>query len=269
VEYPASIRRLLPRDLEVFSWCRQRGLKVPGLLAVDLSTGRALLEDFGAVDGEMTLKATPHDRRQELMERMLGPLKVLAGCEPAELPPWNPPLGRVRLRWELAGFELWFIRHYRSKPPSPFLARWLDELADEVGSHPQRVCHRDYHLNNILIQPGGEIGVIDIQDILVGPDTYDVVSLVAERAATRLIPETEKHLVLETWADRTQAESGWRERAAAVQIQRGLKVLGTFARFTVSGRTEYRQWLTELSAALVGPVTAAGGPPDLTAFLVD
>ena len=269
VEYPASIRLLLPRDLEVFSWCRQRGLRVPGLLAVDLSTGRALLEDLGTVDGELTLEATPHDRRQEFMERMLGPLELLAGCEPAELPPWNPPLGRVRLRWELAGFELWFIRHYRSTPPSPFLARWLDELADEVGSHPLRVCHRDYHLNNLLIQPDSEIGVIDIQDILVGPDTYDAVSLIAERAATRLLSTNEQHDVLATWADRTQAEPGWLERAASVRIQRGLKVLGTFARFTMSGRTEYRQWLTELSAALVAPVTAAGGPPDVTAFLVD
>ena len=269
VEYPASVRLLLPRDLEVFSWCRQQGLRVPGLLAVDLSTGRALLEDLGTVDGELTLEATPHDRRQELMERMLGPLEVLAGCEPAELPPWNPPLGRVQLRWELAGFELWFIRHYRSTPPSPFLARWLDELADEVGSHPLRVCHRDYHLNNLLIQPDSEIGVIDIQDILVGPDTYDAVSLIAERAATRLLSTNEQHGVLATWADRTQAEPGWLERAAAVRIQRGLKVLGTFARFTMSGRTEYRQWLTELSAALVAPVTAAGGPPNVTAFLVD
>jgi aminoglycoside/choline kinase family phosphotransferase len=236
---------------------------------VDLLAGHALLEDLGTVDGELTLEATPHDRRQELMERMLGPLEVLAGCVPAELPPWNPPLGRIRLRWELAGFELWFIRHYRSTPPSPFLARWLDKLADEVGSHPLRVCHRDYHLNNLLIQPDSEIGVIDIQDILVGPDTYDAVSLIAERAATRLLSTNQQHDVLAAWADRTQAEPGWLERAASVRIQRGLKVLGTFARFTMSGRTEYRQWLTELSAALVAPVTTAGGPPDVTAFLVD
>ena len=267
VEYPAPIRHQLPVDLEVFSWCRRRGLRVPDLLASDLSTGRALLEDLGAADAEATLEATPTDRRQELVEKMLQPLEVLAGCEPDELPPWNPPLDRVRLRWELAGFELWFVRHYRSTAPSLLSARWLDELAMEIGSHPKRVCHRDYHLNNLLIQNDGTVGVIDIQDILVGPDTYDAVSLVAERAATRLLPKIARRNILTSWADRTQADPGWLERAAAVQIQRGLKVLGTFARLTVAGRTGYRQWLIELAGTLIEPLERRGADSDTVALL--
>ena len=131
------------------------------------------------------------------------------------------------------------------------------------------MCHRDYHLNNLLIQNDGTVGVIDIQDILVGPDTYDAVSLVAERAAMRLIPESDRRLVLAAWADRTQAEPDWRERVEAVQIQRGLKVLGTFARFTGAGRGEYRQWLIELSHDLVGLLAAAGAPPGIVTILLD
>ena len=269
VEYPKTIRHQLPRDLEVFSWCRQRGLNVPDLLASDLETGRAVLEDLGSTDAEATLEGTPSDKRRALLERMLRPLEILAMCKPDDLPSWNPPLDRARLRWELAGFELWYVRHFRSLAPSPELALWLDALANKVGSHPRRVCHRDYHLNNLLIQNDGTVGVIDIQDILVGPDTYDAVSLVAERAAMRLIPESDRRLVLAAWADRTQAEPDWRERVEAVQIQRGLKVLGTFARFTGAGRGEYRQWLIELSHDLVGLLAAAGAPPGIVTILLD
>ena len=174
---------------------------------------------------------------------------------------------RLNRSTELAGFELWFVRYYQSEPPSAALDRWLDELADEVGSHPRRVCHRDYHLNNLLICEDGSVGVIDIQDILVGPDTYDAVSLVSERAATRLLPSVQRHGILASWAHRTRAEPGWRERAAAVQIQRGLKVLGTFARFTLAGRTEYRRWMIDLARDLIEPVERRGADDHTVALL--
>lgn len=269
VEYPRAVRSQFRRDLEVFSWCREGGLKVPDILLVDFEAGRALLEDLGPTDVEATLEATPARERKSLLERLLDPLEILARYDPADLPPWNPPLGRERLRWELAGFELWFVRHYRGRAPSPGLHRWLDELAVEVGNHPLRVCHRDFHFNNLLIRDDGGVGVIDIQDILVGPDTYDVVSLVGERAATRLISMPERLLLLEEWAHRTGAEPGWPERARSVQIQRGLKVLGSFARFTQEGRTEYRRWLMELAGRLAEVLDTAGAPRDVTAFLLD
>ncbi len=132
------------------------------------------------------------------------------GADPMIFRPGTRLWIATRLRWELAGFELWYVRHYRSLPPSPELGRWLDELAVKVASHPLRVCHRDYHFNNLLIQDHDSVGIIDIQDILVGPDTYDIVSLVADRAAARLISAAERSTVLATWARRTGAEPGWR-----------------------------------------------------------
>lgn len=242
---------------------------MPEVLASDAGSGRALLEDLGRTDAEAAFVATPPDRRASLLERMLRPLEVLALCRIEDLPPWNPPLDRSRLRRELAGFELWYVRHYRSRPPTPQLSGWLDALADDVAHHPRRVCHRDYHLNNLLIQDDGSVGVIDVQDILVGPDTYDVVSLVSERAAARMITTAERRRVLAAWAGRTAAEPGWRERAAAVRIQRGLKVLGTFARFTVAGRSDYRRWLDELAGDLAMIVVSNGTPSDVAAFLLD
>ncbi|MCU0303122.1 MAG: phosphotransferase [Thermoanaerobaculales bacterium] len=269
VEYPRAAGDRLVRDLEVLAWCRDRGLRVPDELARDPAAGRAVLEDLGPDDAEHALGSASSDRRPDLVGRLLEPLAILARCDPAALPPWNPPLDRGRLRWELAGFELWFVRHHRSRPPSSRLGAWLDDLAAAIDAHPRRVCHRDYHLNNLLVDTDGTVGVIDVQDILVGPDTYDIASLLGERAATRLLTTADRREALDRWARLTGADPGWRDRAEATGLQRALKVLGTFARFTASGRPGYRSWLDELAAEVVPRLAAAGAPGDATALLLD
>jgi len=269
VEYPGSEGRRFSTDLQVLGWCRSHGLPVPEVLAHDHATGRAILSDLGVHDAESFLEELPDHRRARLLRALLDPLAILARIETNKLPPWNAPLDRTRLRWELAGFELWFVRHLRGREPGAELGRWLDELSSEIASHPVRVCHRDYHLNNILIGREDSVGVIDIQDILIGPDTYDPVSLLDERSAARLIPTDERRRLLERWARITAAAPGWEERAAAVRLQRGLKVLGTFARFTLAGRSAYRVWLDELAFRLRPRLDAAGAPTVLSALLLD
>ena len=260
VEYDTDARTQLVRDLEVLRWCRQRHLPVPDVLASDPAHGRAVLEDFGSCDAETALATAPPADRRIVMRRLIAPLQRLALWRTDELPAWNPPLDEPRLRWELTGFELWFLGHRRGVRPSPEIGRWLDQLAAEVGRHPRRVCHRDYHLNNLLIRPDGSIGIIDVQDIVVGPDTYDAVSLLYERAALELLTTGHAAALLDEWAGMTHAAAGWRERAAVARLQRGLKVLGTFARFVAAGRTRYEAWLAEIEIGLLGPLEAAGAP---------
>jgi aminoglycoside/choline kinase family phosphotransferase len=269
VTYPQNIRSELRRNLEVIHWCREHGIRVPSVLAWDLDRGVALLEDFGDVDGEAALDDLPPDGRASLLTRLLQPLERLAEVSPQDLPPWNPPLDRNRLRWELTGFELWYVRHLKGFEPSAAVSRWLDALADEVAGHPARICHRDYHLNNLLLPDDGPPAVIDIQDILVGPDTYDVVSLVFERAAVDLLDPAQRRQLLEDWAQITEPTVGWGERARLVRLQRGLKVLGTFARFAMAGRRRYEPWLTELAARLAPQIEAVAAPPEVVALLLD
>jgi aminoglycoside/choline kinase family phosphotransferase len=268
-EYPVGERRALVRDLEVLAWARGRGLRVPELIDHDLADGWALLEDFGPADAAQVLRTTAAERRPELLGRALVPLVVIAGIDPQQLPPFNPPLAADRLRWELAGFELWFLNHLKSQPPPPDVASWLDRLAEDIAAQPTRVCHRDYHLNNLFLLDNGEVGIIDIQDILVGPDTYDAVSLLAERDTPRLVDRTTRQLCMERWAESTGAAAGWLERSRAVRLQRGLKVLGTFARLTVSGRTGYRCWLEAQVRALIAEADLLGLPPHVAALLLD
>ncbi len=269
VGYPEAIRGQLARDLAVRSWCGDRGLRVPGLLDCDAARGWAVMEDLGRADAAAALGVRAGEERAELAARTLAPLEVLAAVPAAALPAWNPPLDAVRLRWELAGFELWFCRHHRGRRPDPAVATWLDALAAAVGGHPCRVCHRDYHLNNLFFLPSGEVAVIDFQDILLGPDTYDAVSLLHERAMPHLISREEGSLLARRWAARTAAAPGWELRWRQVRVQRGLKVLGTFARLLAAGRGGYASWLEGLAPELAGELEALAAPPSLPGLLLD
>ena len=267
--YPKGVRDQMIRDLEVRSWCADNGLRVPTLLDHDLGEGWAVFEDFGPDDAECALEDTPSELRREVCLRFITPLASLAEIQPPHLPPWNPPLGRTRLRWELAGFELWFLRHYLELAPSPFVGHWLDELAASIDEHPQRVCHRDYHLNNLFLLTDGSVGLIDYQDILVGPDTYDAVSLLGERAMPRMLSETARIRLKESWAEVTGAQPGWMERWRLVGAQRGLKVLGTFARLAAGGAAAYEQWAENLVCQIAPDLAALDAPSELVDLLLE
>jgi aminoglycoside/choline kinase family phosphotransferase len=173
------------------------------------------------------------------------------------------------MRWELAGFELWFVGHLAGWQPSPELGRWLDRICERAADHPRRVCHRDYHLNNLFFLADGEVGVIDAQDVLVGPDTYDLASLLYERAMPAIVDHSAREALLLSWADRSGAAPGWRSRLELIRLQRGLKVLGTFGRLVVSGREQYRPWLDSLAVSAAETVEQYEPPPDLLRLLLD
>jgi aminoglycoside/choline kinase family phosphotransferase len=268
-DYPSEARQTLPRDLEVLGWMRARHLRVPEIVDHDPAGGWMLLEDLGSADAEHTLRTVDPEHRPPLFDATLAPLVALSRLDPAELPAWNPPLDRGRLRWELTGFELWFVADRTGRAPSPELTAWLDTLAEEVSGHPVRVCHRDYHLNNLFFLEGGDVGMIDVQDVLVGPDTYDAVSLVAERAALELIGEANRQRWLERWAERTGATPGWQERMERVRVQRALKVLGTFGRLVAAGEARYRPWLEALIRQLAAEGDQLRLHAHVTRLLVD
>ena len=267
--YPEADRRQLERDLEVRAWCAAHGLRVPALLDKDLELGRAVFEDLGEADAEQVLTNADAGSKALLAGRALEPLVVLAGLEPSSLPSWNPPLDENRMRWELAGFELWFVQYHRGQAPFPEIVHFLDEVAQTVAAHPRRICHRDYHLNNLFFGCDQDVFVIDYQDILVGPDTYDIVSLVGERGLPRELSAAEIHDLCAAWAKASDAVPGWQDRFRWVRIQRALKVLGTFARLSVSGTDGYRAWLEDLCRDLLLDLEEVSAPVGVMDLLLD
>lgn len=269
VEYPPDPPGVLARDLEVTAWLTTIGLRLPAVVAADPAAGWMVLEDVGAADAEASLREASGHQRVELLARLIEPLAVLATQRPDRLPGWNRPLDRQRLRWEVAGFELWYVRYRRGVTPHHELGSWLDDLTAAMARHPRRICHRDYHLNNLFILASGEVAVIDAQDVLVGPDTYDAVSLLEERAMPELLSPSEREHWQRSWAVRTTATPGWEQRWPLVRTQRALKVLGTFARLEAAGRETYRPWMASIGERLVADADLLGLPPLLIDLLLD
>ena len=78
-------------------------------------------------------------------------------------------------------FEEWFLRKTLEVPHSAEAQELLNntykKLIDNFLEQPQVFVHKDYHSRNLMIVPNGQIGVLDFQDALVGPISYDLVSL--------------------------------------------------------------------------------------------
>ena len=128
---------------------------------------------------------------------------------------------------------------------------WADALCAELAGHPQALCHRDYHGNNLF--PAAEtVAAIDFQDMRRGPDAYDIASLLWERTTLSWMTEESARAVRSRFCRSLCLEEGdFGRRFDRVLLQRAWKVCGTFARALAQGKGEvYRTYLPG-EAALV------------------
>jgi aminoglycoside/choline kinase family phosphotransferase len=119
------------------------------------------------------------------------------------------------------------------------LAPLFQTLARNVAAHPYVLCHRDFHGQNIHVV-GDEIYLIDFQDLRMGPDTYDLASLLRDRGVARIIgDETELELV-----DHYAGGRNVRHRYFETLLQRSIKILGTFSKQPIErGRMHYLDFI--------------------------
>lgn len=162
------------------------GIRVPRIHAMDLEQGYMCLEDFGdtllwqpldaARRGETRLE--PARLYQPAFEELLK-IQALPGTG-LDLPPYDEAL----LRREMELFRHWLCERQLEMPLSAGENRLLDEtfrLLIEAALDQPRVCvHRDYHSRNLMALPDGGVGILDFQDAVRGPFTYDLVSLLRD-----------------------------------------------------------------------------------------
>lgn len=227
---------------EVFT---RSGISVPRILASDLGQGLLLLEDFGNTTYLEQLDAA---RAPALYADALAALVRLQSDSRADS---FAPYDADKLRAEMELFAQWYVGRHLGLSLSPEDRGILDEafelLTRSALAQPQVHVHRDYHSRNLMVLPGGRNpGVLDFQDAVYGPITYDLVSLLKDAYI-----RWEEEQVLD-WAIRY-----W-ERARAAQLpvagdfgefyrdfewmglQRHLKVLGIFARLNYrDGKERY------------------------------
>jgi N-acetylmuramate 1-kinase len=155
-----------------------------------------------------------------------------------------------KLTWELNFFVRHFVEGYRGVVLSDPERRALDDewasIAGELAGEPRVLCHRDYHSRNLMLHDGN-LYMIDFQDARMGPDTYDLVSLlrdsyvdIADRELDELIAY---FLASKGRADAAEADE-FRRRFDLMAVQRNLKALGTFGYQTMTRRnTVYIQYM--------------------------
>ncbi|MGD8331419.1 MAG: phosphotransferase, partial [Acidobacteriota bacterium] len=167
----------------------------------------------------------------------------------------NPDLhlDEERLRRELDFTEQHALRGWLESGPSRLRDKAFDRLAAAVAQQPRRLCHRDYHSRNLLVDDG--LMVLDFQDAMEGPLFYDLVSLL--RDDYRDIPTAAAARALQAFAEGARVglevaaaaevpeepgllPPGGRQGLALTGAQRSLKALGTFGyQVSVNGRHEY------------------------------
>ena len=225
---------------------RALGLHVPEVLACDLEAGFALLGDLGHVAYLQRLKDETADR---LYGDALGALVVLQTgtfTDPDFLPPYDDAL----LRREMALFPEWYLRRYLGCAPTEAQSKMLetafDGLIASAHAQPQVWVHRDYHSRNLLVNDIHNPGILDFQDAVCGPITYDLVSLLKDcyiawpRARVVDWVKGYCHLSRESGLHRCEDDVLFLEWFDRMGIQRHLKVAGIFARLHLrDGKSGY------------------------------
>jgi aminoglycoside/choline kinase family phosphotransferase len=154
------------------------GLHVPHIYAQDLEQGYLLLSDLGT---ELYLDLLNADTVERLYGDALSALLVIQAGGPRE---GLPPYGRKLLLQEMELFREWLVGRQLGLNLNPDELRMLDTvfafLADSALGQPQVCVHRDYHSRNLMRTPAPSPGILDFQDAVVGPVTYDLVSLLRD-----------------------------------------------------------------------------------------
>ena len=242
--YPGPVEYHTMSFVNVATLLAKMPVPIPEIFDHADDLGVLLLEDLGDVTLQAHLgTATPADHaalyRQavtliEIMQRRGREL------ESRECVPYGIAFDVEKLTWELDFFIKHFLQAYRGvtldEGARDALRGEFAQVVEELASEPRVLCHRDYHSRNLMLHQE-RLYVIDFQDARMGPDTYDLASLLrdsyldlSEQAVNELIAY---FLAL---TGRSEEEKDFRARFDLMALQRNLKALGTFGYQTTARR---------------------------------
>ena len=244
--------------VQVQALLQQAGLHVPQILAWDEANGFMLLSDLGQQTViEKLDPAAPQDAYAWYQQATDTLLQWQLASRPGVLPAYDEAL----LRRELALFPDWYIAQHRGMALDAAQQAVLDHAFNRIALHnleaPSVFVHRDFMMRNLMVPttPGGPLGVLDFQDAVYGPITYDIASLLRDAFISWdenfVIDITVRYWEKARKAGLVGASSptGWGadfgEFYRSVEwmgLQRHLKVAGIFARLTLrDGKPKYLQ----------------------------
>jgi len=223
--------------LRVAAMLADIGVNAPRALARNAKDGFLLLTDLGSVTylAELADAARADGLYGDAIEALVR-IQARGPAHASGLPPYDERL----LRFEMSLFTDWLLgRHLRLElepRESAALAAAFDELVASALGQPQVFVHRDYHSRNLMVCPGRNPGILDFQDAVHGPLTYDLVSLLRDcyvawpqEDVTRWALEFRRQ-ALAAGVHAGQDEAQFLRWFDLMGIQRHLKASGIFAR---------------------------------------
>ena len=206
---------------------RQAGLNAPEILSFNFEAGFGLVEDFGDTLYRELLDGKSVDT---IFPDLFDVLDGLSGVNTLNLPLYDETL----LQTELDLFTDWYLLHHRNRTmTAPEQDTWNTlsrQLIDSALSQPQVFVHRDFHSCNLLQTPSGP-GIIDFQDAVSGPLSYDFASLVWDRYIAWPRERLEQWMIdVHGRFDLDCSHGEWIRQCDWMGLQRNLKIVGIFAR---------------------------------------
>lgn len=222
-------------------------LNAPRILEADPERGFLLLTDLGTTQYLDSLKNNRKNAPAMYADALaaLARIQERGAAYQALLPPYDEEL----LRFELSLFHDWLCgNHLGIEFDADAEAAWQDVctlLVKNALDQPQVFVHRDYHSRNLMVTASNNPGILDFQDAVEGPLTYDLVSLLKD-CYIRWPSEQLRRWVLDFYAGLDEATVGLVDQKQFTHdfelmgVQRHLKAAGIFARLNHrDGKPDY------------------------------
>lgn len=248
---------------------RAVGLRTPEVFAGDPEQGFALVEDLGT---RLYLDALREgDDADRLYADALAALALIqARVPPSGLPEYDGPF----LRREMELFREWLLGGHLqlvlSGEEEDGLDRAFELLVASALEQPRVCVHRDYHSRNLLVTDPPSPGILDFQDAVQGPVTYDLVSLLRDCYIAWPARRVEQwawgyfQLAVQSGILRAEHEAAFPRWLDLMGVQRHLKAAGIFARLHLrDGKSGY---LPDIPRTLGYILEVAAAYPQLAAL---
>ncbi|MCL7929478.1 aminoglycoside phosphotransferase family protein [Halomonas llamarensis] len=248
---------------------RAAGLPVPRVHAADLNAGFLLLDDLGETPLQtlFTDADAVHAHTRDALA-LIGPLQNRAN--PAALPAFNAAL----LGRELDLFPEWHLRAWLDLPVPESWRALRTALIQQALSQPVVTVHRDFDAMNLMPHQG-QLYMIDFQDAVAGPLSYDAISLLrgrywrfSQREFDGFMVEFYQQARDDGRLSSTTDKATFLRQSHAMAAQRSLKVLGIFCRLTLrDGKRGYLEHLPDFLMHLEDSLAALPEHADFAQWL--
>ncbi len=241
--YPEPFDPEIHPFLDVTRLFAESNLPVPAILDVNAALGIILQEDLGDCQLRHTLATSSADVVDSHIEQAISLIADIQTAT-AKATESNSIAGRLafdeaKLSWELDFFFQHYFASYRreelSRGEETGLKAELNTIAAELSARPRVLCHRDFHVSNLMIDRQDHLRIIDYQDARMGPSSYDLVSLLLDRqlCPPALAEVRERRLYFLEERGRRGLDAidpdDFAHEFRLMAVQRCLKATGTFA----------------------------------------